>query len=207
MRLKAERKFIDDNAHWLKLESPLAVCFLQNDEAMLAFSSKVLAWPGAFFHSCPLLFPDCNSRECCQAQFSTDGAVVNGVSHDDLYALWCRIAVLAWFGLAAKSSLGLVIRAACGRIGKGCGCDCCCCCCCGCCCCCCCSCCCCYRRCRCRCVCVWLWVWLWLRLWFFYDASAKTRYKRNNNMGKTSSNAREPTNTRSLTSFRKKLVK
>lgn len=48
MRLKAERKFIDDNA-------------------MLAFSSKVLA------------------------QFSTDGAVVNGVSHDDLYALWCRI--------------------------------------------------------------------------------------------------------------------
>eukprot|EP00439_Symbiodinium_sp_Y106_P056076 s1144_g7.t2 len=65
MRLKAERKFIDDNA-------------------MLAFSSKVLA------------------------QFSTDGAVVNGVSHDDLYALWCRIAVLAWFGLAAKSSLGLV---------------------------------------------------------------------------------------------------
>jgi len=48
MRLKSGRKFIDDNA-------------------MLAFSSKVLA------------------------QFSTDGAVVNGVSHDDLYALWCRV--------------------------------------------------------------------------------------------------------------------
>ena len=27
-----------------------------------------------------------------EAQFSTDGAVVNGVSHDDLYALWCRVA-------------------------------------------------------------------------------------------------------------------
>ena len=38
-----------------------------DDNAMFAFSGKVLA------------------------QFSADGAVVNGVSHDDLYALWCRI--------------------------------------------------------------------------------------------------------------------
>ncbi|CAK9046277.1 unnamed protein product, partial [Durusdinium trenchii] len=38
-----------------------------DDNAMVAFSGKVLA------------------------QFSADGAVVNGVSHDDLYALWCRI--------------------------------------------------------------------------------------------------------------------
>ena len=30
-----------------------------------------------------------------QAQFSADGAVVEGVSHDDLYALWCRVAILA----------------------------------------------------------------------------------------------------------------
>ena len=57
MRLKAERKFIDDNAHWLKLESPLAVCFLQNDEAMLAFSSKVLACPAHFSIPAPYCSP------------------------------------------------------------------------------------------------------------------------------------------------------
>ena len=57
------------------------------DEAMMAFSARAMVsqhlLKSDHFFTCSL---------CSQAQFQTDGAVVNGVSHDDLYALWSRIA-------------------------------------------------------------------------------------------------------------------
>ncbi len=65
-----------------------AFSMLQRWRVFLVFYSGSSAFSPHWAES---LFP---SHFGTKAQFSADGAVVNGVSHDDLYALWCRIVAL-----------------------------------------------------------------------------------------------------------------
>ena len=103
-------------------------CLLKCFEAVLAFSGKAMvswhllfvgaSWCMAYIYICIyertyMYVRVCVSAEIsqypccsCQAQFHTDGAVVNGVSHDDLYALWCRIAALTCLGLGLIHQVG-----------------------------------------------------------------------------------------------------